>query len=210
MLSFRYAIGRQVIKKIIINISLDMQDSKEENNNPVEETVDENANQPDGNDTETTSEAEVPSEVELLKTEVAELKDKYLRLYSEFDNHKRRTSKEKLEFMKTANEDLMASLLPVLDDFERAQKAITPTSEIGTIVEGINLVHTKLQRTLENKGLNTMNTDKGTPFNTELHEAITQFPAPTADLKGKVIDTAEKGYFLQEKVIRFAKVIIGS
>ncbi len=187
-----------------------MQDSNEENSNPVEETVDESANLPDGNNTEATAEAELPSEVELLKAEVAELKDKYLRLYSEFDNHKRRTSKEKLEFMKTANEDLMAALLPVLDDFERAQKAITPTSEIGSIIEGINLVHAKLQRTLENKGLNAMNSDKGTLFNTELHEAITQFPAPTEDLKGKVIDTAEKGYFLQEKVIRFAKVIIGS
>ncbi len=198
-------------KKKTPKIPLDMQDIEEDKINATEESVTTNESEvPNNNTEETAVEAEMPSEVELLKAEVADLKDKYLRLYSDFDNQKRRNSKEKLELMKTANEDLMTALLPVLDDFERAQKAITPTSEIGNIVEGINLIQTKLQKTLENKGLNVMKTESGTVFNTELHEAITQFAAPSEDLKGKVIDTAEKGYFLQDKVIRFAKVIIGN
>lgn len=149
------------------------------------------------------------SENEVLRVEVAELKDKYLRLFSEFDNHKKRTSKEKLEFFKTANEDLMSALLPVLDDFERAQKSISESTEVATVVEGINLIHNKLLKTLENKGLKPMDTAQGKDFDTELHEAITQFAAPKDSLKGKLIDTAEKGYFLNDKVVRFAKVIIG-
>ena len=160
-------------------------------------------------DTQGENEVIQPSENELLKTEVAELKDKYLRLFSEFDNHKKRTSKEKLEFLKTANEDLMSALLPVLDDFERAQKSISETTQVETIVEGINLIYNKLLKTLENKGLKPMDTSEGKTFDTELHEAITQFAAPKEDLKGKVIDTAEKGYFLNDRVVRFAKVIIG-
>ena len=188
-----------------------MQDIEEEKLNTAEESIATNAAEElENNSEEIPAEVELPSEVELLKAEVAELKDKYLRLYSDFDNQKRRFSKDKLELMRTANEDLMTALLPVLDDFERAQKSIIPTAETANIVEGINLIQTKLQKTLESKGLNAMDTIAGTAFNTELHEAITQFAAPSEDLKGKVIDTAEKGYFLQEKVIRFAKVIIGN
>lgn len=187
-----------------------MQDIEEEKLNTTEESVAASESEEKEITEETAAEVELPSEVELLKAEVAELKDKYLRLYSDFDNQKRRFSKDKLELMKTANEDLMTALLPVLDDFERAQKSIVPTAETANIIEGINLIQTKLQKTLESKGLNAMDTIAGTAFNTELHEAITQFAAPSEDLKGKVIDTAEKGYFLQEKVIRFAKVIIGN
>ena len=197
-------------KKKIPKIPLDMQDIEEEKLNTTEESVAASESEEKEITEETAAEVELPSEVDLLKAEVAELKDKYLRLYSDFDNQKRRFSKDKLDLMKTANEDLMTALLPVLDDFERAQKSIISTAETANIIEGINLIQTKLQKTLESKGLNVMDTVAGTVFNTELHEAITQFAAPSEDLKGKVIDTAEKGYFLQEKVIRFAKVIIGN
>jgi molecular chaperone GrpE len=149
-------------------------------------------------------------EVDILKNEVGELKDKYLRLYSEFDNFRRRTAKEKTEFFKTANEDLMTSLLPVLDDFERAHKALTEAKSSDAVIEGINLIYNKLFNTLQLKGLKPMNTLIGEPFNSELQEAITSAPAPSEDLKGKVIDVVEKGYLLNDKVIRFAKVIIGA
>lgn len=148
-------------------------------------------------------------QIEALKNEVAEQKDKYLRLYSEFENFRRRTAKEKMELIKTANEEVLVSLLPVLDDFERAQKSIEGIKEAASAKEGINLIHNKLFRTLEAKGLKPMDT-VGQEFNPELHEAITQVPAPSEDLKGKVVNEVEKGYYLHEKVIRFAKVVIGS
>lgn len=189
-----------------------MQDSKQQPENNTEEIMAENMTSEQAQDKTSDEQIDevILSETEQQKIEIAELKDKYLRLFSEFDNHKKRTSKEKIEFFKTANEDLMSALIPVLDDFERAQKAITPTTELGTVLEGMNLIHNKLLKTLENKGLKPMNTEAGKDFDTELHEAITQFPAPSDALKGKVIDTAEKGYFLNDKVVRFAKVIIGS
>ena len=148
-------------------------------------------------------------EVNVLKNEVGELKDKYLRLYSEFDNFRRRTSKEKVEFFKTANEDIMSSLIPVLDDFERAHKALTDSKSNETVIEGINLIYNKLFNTLQVKGLKPMESAVGAAFNSELQEAITQAPAPSEELKGKVMDVVEKGYMLNDKVIRFAKVIIG-
>jgi molecular chaperone GrpE len=148
------------------------------------------------------------NEVETLKNEVGELKDKYLRLYSEFENFRRRTSKEKLDILKTANEDVIMSLLPVLDDFERAQKAFKESNENNPLKEGMDLIQNKLFKTLESKGLKPMEA-MGTAFDSDLHEAITQAPAPSEDLKGKVIDVLEKGYYLNDKVIRHAKVIIG-
>jgi molecular chaperone GrpE len=154
---------------------------------------------------------EVPkelNEVEVLKNETGELKDKYLRLYSEFENFRRRTSKEKIDIIKTANEDVILSLLPVLDDFERAQQAFKELNESDPLKQGLNLIQNKLFKTLESKGLKPMDAI-GTAFNSDLHEAITQSPAPTEDLKGKIIDVLEKGYYLNDKVIRHAKVIIG-
>jgi len=148
-------------------------------------------------------------QIDALKNEVADQKDKYLRLYSEFENFRRRTAKEKMELTKTANEDVLASLLPVLDDFERAQKSIEEIKEAAPVKEGINLIYNKLFRTLEAKGLKPMES-VGLEFNPELHEAITQVPAPSDELKGKVVTEVEKGYYLHDKVIRFAKVIIGS
>ncbi|MGF7218902.1 molecular chaperone GrpE [Spirosoma lacussanchae] len=141
--------------------------------------------------------------------EVAELKDKYLRLYADFENFRRRTAKEKLELIGQANEGLLQSLIPVVDDFERAMLSMEKTEDVAALKEGVSLIYTKLFKTLEGKGLKPM-VAKGEPFNADLHESITQFPAPSDDLKGKVIDEVEKGYYLNDKVIRFAKVIVGS
>ena len=151
---------------------------------------------------------QAPNEVEALKNEVGELKDKYLRLYSEFENFRRRTSKEKLDILKAGNEDIIMSLLPVLDDFERAQKAFKESNENKALKEGMDLIQNKLFKTLESKGLKPMEA-MGTAFDSDLHEAISQAPAPSEDLKGKIIEVLEKGYYLNDKVIRHAKVIIG-
>lgn len=141
--------------------------------------------------------------------EVAELKDKYLRLYADFENFRRRTAKEKLELINNANEGVLKALIPVVDDFERAMQSIDNTNDVAALKEGVSLIYNKLFKTLEGKGLKPM-VSKGEPFDADLHESVTQFPAPSEDLKGKVIDEIEKGYYLNDKVIRFAKVIVGS
>jgi len=146
-----------------------------------------------------------------LQDELAEMKDKYIRLFSEFENFRRRTAKEKIELIKTANEELMTAMLPVVDDFDRAKTAMNSESASPeSVKEGVDLIYNKFKKVLEVKGLKSMDSKPGTDFNTELHEAITQIPAPEESLKGKVVDTVESGYYLNEKVIRFAKVVIGS
>jgi len=157
---------------------------------------------------EVEAQAEV-SQVEKMEAEIGELKDKYLRLYADFENFRRRTAKEKLELMGTANEELMKAVLPVVDDFERAMGSFETVTEIAPLKEGVRLIFTKLSKTLESRGLKPM-ISKGEVFNADIHESITQFPAPSEDLKGKVIDEVEKGYFLHDKVIRYAKVVVGS
>ncbi|MEJ2881824.1 nucleotide exchange factor GrpE [Pedobacter sp. GR22-6] len=146
---------------------------------------------------------------EKLKEENAALNDKYLRLFAEFDNYKRRTQKERVELLQTAGKDVIVSLLAVLDDFDRANKAMENATDINPIREGIALVHHKLKNLLAQKGLKEMESIN-TVFDTDNHEAITKIPAPNEDLKGKVIDELEKGYTLNDKVIRFAKVVVGS
>jgi len=143
-----------------------------------------------------------------LKTEVEEAKDKYLRLYSEFDNYKRRNAKERETFIKTAHEDLIVVLLPIVDDFERAEKANSDDKENSS--EGVKLIWQKFVKILEQKGLKVMDHEVGSEFNPELHEAVAQIPTQEKKLKGKIIEVIEKGYFLGEKVVRFAKVVIGS
>jgi molecular chaperone GrpE len=140
-----------------------------------------------------------------LKDELAEAKDKYLRLYAEFENFRRRTSKERLELISTASEQLMKSLLPVTDDFDRAEKALKEAAPKES--EGILLVLNKFRKILEQNGLKIMDTSSGN-FDPDLHEAITQIPSP--DKSGKIIDVVEKGYLLNEKVIRHAKVVVGA
>ncbi len=193
----------------------------EENHQPedqVEQEVSEENNMPEadsGIDTEKTEDIspeakeDAISPEDLLKAEAAEWQNKHLRLYAEFDNFKRRTSKERLELLQIAGKDVIVDLLPVLDDFERAQKSIETATDIEAVKEGVKLVHQKLKNILVQKGLKEMET-KGTEFNPDVHEGITNIPAPTDDLKGKIVDELEKGYYLNDKVIRFAKVIIGA
>lgn len=151
---------------------------------------------------------EVDENIE-LRQQVGELKDKYMRLFAEFDNFKKRSIREKIDWMKTASQDTLAALLPVLDDFDRAKKFAEGNDGTGEgLSEGVNLVYQKLYNILKMKGLEPMESN-GETFDPELHEAITEIPAPSEDLKGKVIDTIEKGYRLNDKIIRHAKVVVG-
>jgi len=147
---------------------------------------------------------------ESLEAELLESKDKYLRLYSEFENFRRRTAKEKLELIGSANEGLIQSLLPIIDDFERAGKSMTDEMDIKSIREGVDLIYNKFKNILELKGVKKIEAGKGSDFDVELHEAITQIPAPEEGLQGKIVDVVENGYQLNDKVIRFAKVVTGA
>jgi molecular chaperone GrpE len=149
--------------------------------------------------------ASKPNFDELLKAE----KDKYLRLFAEFENYKRRTAKERIELFSTASEEVMVSLLPVLDDFERASSEIEKSKD-NEIFNGILLIKNKLFDSLNSKGLSEIAIKKGDDFNADIHEAITQIPAPNKKMKGKIIDIIEKGYKLGEKIIRYPKVVIGN
>jgi molecular chaperone GrpE len=151
----------------------------------------------------------VTSGTELLQQELATANDKYLRLYAEFDNFRRRTIKEREEARKTEGKDVIVSLLPVLDDFERALKSMEHASNASAVKEGVTLVQHKIKNILGQKGLKPMESI-GHTFDPEVHEAITNIPAPTENMKGKVIDEMEKGYLLNDKVVRFAKVIVGA
>ncbi len=136
-------------------------------------------------------------------------KDKFLRLFAEFENYKKRTSKERIELFKTAGQEILQSMLPVLDDFDRAQKEIKK-SEDEALKQGVDLIHNKLKETLKSKGLEVITVEAGDVFDADKHEAITQIPAPSEDLKGKIIDVIEKGYKLGEKTIRYPKVVTGN
>jgi molecular chaperone GrpE len=148
------------------------------------------------------------SEMEKLKTELQEQKDKYLRLFAEFDNAKRRNAKERIELIQTAGKEVITAMLDVLDDCDRAEKQLNTSTDINLIKEGVQLVFNKLRTTLQSKGLKAMESIR-TDFDVEKHEAITEIPAPTEDLKGKVVDEVTKGYYLNDKIIRFAKVVVG-
>jgi molecular chaperone GrpE len=148
------------------------------------------------------------SEVEKLKEDLQDQKDKYLRLYAEFDNFKRRSAKERGELIQTAGREVIQSLLDVLDDSERAEKQMDNATDVSTVREGILLVFNKLRNILYSKGLRPMES-VGTPFDVEKHDAITEIPAPTEALKGKVLDEVQKGYYLGDKIIRHAKVVVG-
>lgn len=159
----------------------------------------------------TSNEQEAKTAEEKLQAELDEQKDKYLRLYSEFENFRRRTAKERLELVKTATEDLVKELLPVVDDFERAEKNNQGDDvELKNVLEGMSLIQHKLMRALEGKGVTKIKVEAGDEFDTEFQEAITQIPAPEEKLKGKVVDVIEPGYQLGEKVIRYAKVVTGA
>jgi len=157
--------------------------------------------------TETGSES-LGNEATQLQQQLDEQKDKYLRLVADFDNFRKRTAKERLELIQTAGKDVITSLLTVLDDSERAEKQIQATDDIKALKEGVSLVFGKLRSTLQSKGLKAMES-VGTDFNPDIQEAITEIPAPTEDARGKVVAEVEKGYFLNDKIIRFAKVVVG-
>ena len=142
------------------------------------------------------------------EAELADLKDKYLRLAAEFENYKRRTAKERSDLFKTANQELMTALLPVLDDFDRARQHTQGTQDPVALQNALDITYNKLSKTLQQKGLTPMDV-KGGDFDAELHEAITQIPAPSDDLRGKIVEEIEKGYYLGDKVIRHAKVVLG-
>lgn len=174
------------------------------------DTVQEDIQNAEANAQEQTSN-QVNEEVsveEQLQNELAKEKDKFLRLYAEFENYKRRTSKERIELFKTANQDVMVAMLPILDDFERAIAQIEKTED-NELLKGVQLIQGKFTNTLKNKGLEPVEASAGDTFDADIHEAVTQIPAPTEDLKGKVVDVIERGYKLGEKVIRHPKVVVG-
>lgn len=155
------------------------------------------------------AEGRTDNKIAELEAKVADWSDKYLRLYSEFDNYRKRTAKERVELSKTAGEDIFKSILPVIDDLDRAVKFSQDAKDIKAVVDGLNLISQKFKNVLGQKGLEEIKA-QGEDFNTDLHEAITNIPAPSEDLKGKVVDEVEKGYTLNGKVIRFAKVVVGN
>ncbi len=157
---------------------------------------------------EMTNDAEEDGKVQQLEQQLKETQDKYLRLVAEFDNFRKRTAKEKIELIKSAGEEVIKSLLDVLDDSERAMQQMKNSDDVALIKEGVSLVFSKLHNTLQSKGLKAMEA-QNQDFDTELHEAITEIPAPTEELKGKVVDEIVKGYLLNDKIIRHAKVVVG-
>lgn len=163
----------------------------------------------ENNGQEETLQEPAPAELEilLLKQQNEELKDKYVRLYADFDNHRKRTAREKLEMIQTASRDVLKDLLPVADDFERALKALEGSREQSSALQGVSLVHHKLIQLLQSKGVKQMEA-AGADFDVELHEAITEIEAGP-EMAGRVIDVVEKGYYLHEKVLRYAKVVVG-
>lgn len=170
---------------------------QDENLASVDSTSEENTVQP-----EETAEGR-------LQQELTNANDKYTRLFAEFDNYKKRTSKERVELIQAASKDVLIKILPILDDFDRALAAMETAQEVAPVKEGVELVSQKFKKTLANEGLKEMENLIGQPFDAEYQEAITAIPAPSEELKNKIIDVVEKGYFLNDKVIRFAKVVIG-
>lgn len=144
------------------------------------------------------------------EAELAEMKEKYLRLYSDFENFRKRNAKERLDLIKTASEEVLQDLIPIIDDFERAFKASEKEADVQKVREGNQLIYSKFVKILESKGLKAMEDSIGSPFDADLQEAITQIPAPEEEMKGKIIDVVEKGYLLGDKVVRYAKVVTGS
>ena len=157
---------------------------------------------------ESTEQTAEESPIQLLENQLAEAKDKHLRLFAEFDNFKKRNAKEKLDYMSMAGKDVLLEMISVKDDFERAMKSFENSDDLSAIKEGIELIYDKLNKSIEKKGVKKIEA-KGQPFNVELHEAITEIPVGSEDQKGVVFDEIESGYTLNDKVIRFSKVVVG-
>ena len=189
-------------------LSENANDNNEQNTNQQENSTENTTEQvaTDGNNDIVEVNA---SKIAELEAKVVEANDKYLRLYSEFDNFRKRSIKEKADIIKAGGEDVFKAVLPVIDDFERAMKAAENATDIAAVSEGISLIYNKFKNTLKQKGLEEMEA-AGKVFDADIMEAITSIPSPTEDMKGKVIDEVEKGYSLNGKVIRYAKVVIGA
>ncbi len=189
---------------------------KEDENNSVQEEV-KNENAESNADGEVTvpeqglpdAEKEEANPLAKIEAELSEARDKYLRLYSDFENYKKRVARDRVELTKMAGADVFLSVLPVMDDMERAIKAMNETADAEAVKEGLNLIYNKLKSTTEAKGLKAMESI-GKAFDPDLHDAITNVPASSEEMKGKVVDEVEKGYYLNDKVIRHAKVIVGN
>ena len=179
----------------------------DKNINPEQEPLTDSAPDLAATDQTVTADAAAPVEASAAN-ETQELRDKYLRLAAEFENYKRRTAKERADLFKTANQELMVALLPVLDDFERARLHTEHSTDAAELRNALDITYNKLSKALQQKGLTAMTTKNGA-FDAELHEAITQVPAPSEELRGKVVDEIERGYYLGDKVIRHAKVVLG-
>lgn len=190
-------------------VEKDSTENTEKVENMDEKDVLETSTEQDNETVEAEEKIDELSVEDKLKAENQELKDKYLRLYSEFENYRKRTAKERLDLIKTASEDVIMDLIAVLDDFERAMKT-EEVEDLESVKEGTLLIYNKFFKILENKGLKSMGELVGEAFDAETQEAITMVPAPSEELKGKVVDVVEKGYTLGDKVIRYAKVVIGS
>src|SRR5690606_1043230 len=190
------------ITNINVGYIIDMMNEQENN------IQDENLASVDSTSEENTVQPEETAE-ERLQQELTNANDKYTRLFAEFDNYKKRTSKERVELIQAASKDVLIKILPILDDFDRALAAMDTAQEVAPVKEGVELVSQKFKKTLANEGLKEMENLIGQPFDAEYQEAITAIPAPSEELKNKIIDVVEKGYFLHDKVIRFAKVVIG-
>lgn len=191
-------------------------EDKSQDKNEVKDQVEENINeaideldQIDENEEGTTENSETKiSEEEKLKNDLEKEKDKFLRLFAEFENYKRRTSKERLELFKTANQEVLTAMLPIMDDFDRAMVELDKSGDEG-LLQGVRLIQNKLRETLKSKGLERMKVEQGDAFDSEIHEAVTQIPAPSDKLKGKIVDVIEPGYKLGERIIRYPKVVTG-
>ncbi|MBA4276708.1 nucleotide exchange factor GrpE [Flavobacterium sp.] len=180
------------------------------NDEIVDQTpMENNGNDSDALDAKIEERVEEISKEEQLSQDLASEKDKFLRLFAEFENYKRRTSKERVELFKTANQEVLLAMLPVLDDFDRAIAEIKKTDD-NVLIQGVELIQEKLKNTLVSKGLEEIEIKAGDAFDADFAEAITQIPAPSAKLKGKIVDVIEKGYKLGDKIIRFPKVVVGN
>lgn len=180
----------------------------QENNVTEESKINSNENSEEQTELDNEDVVELTAE-EQLHEDLAKEKDKFMRLFAEFENYKRRTSKERIELFKTAGQDIMVSILPVLDDFERALLHIEDDKEAEELRKGVLLIYNKLINTLKQKGLEVIELKSGDTFDADIHEAVTHIPAPEDDLRGKIVDVVEKGYKLGEKIIRFPKVVVG-
>lgn len=197
-----------MINKIRDIMSNKGKSSGKENVEELEDQILDSQEEIDTDDVENEDSTEETNESEDQNVQIAELKDKYLRLAAEFENYKRRTIKEKLNMMNTAARDTLSALLPVMDDFDRAKKNAEDENSAEPFSEGVMMVYNKLANTLKQRGLTEMEST-GETFDPELHEAVTEIPAPTEEMKGKVIDTIEKGYYLKDVILRHAKVVVG-